>query len=230
VNDVNIIGRTFVEHLSERAGYLTSLINSITPLNGVSFLDIGGRDGVNTSYLGKNFKDVCCLDTSLPDNPLKDINYVVGDGTNLPFADNTFDAVSSISVIEHVTDQKRFLIESVRVLKPGGILIIQGPNPCFPLDLHTGLPNHFFFPKPIREAMLKATGNRVHITNTFSVSWIAFDRILSPICALLGKRGIIYPDILIPSSIRPFYRTIKSLRLLNICPMGILTIYQKKIN
>lgn len=42
--------------------------------------------------------------------------------------DNTFDVVISFQVIEHIRDDKKFLEEIHRVLKPGGMAIITTPN------------------------------------------------------------------------------------------------------
>lgn len=52
-----------------------------------------------------------------------------GDATNLDFPDKTFDAVISISVIEHIGKDGDLLAikEMWRVLKPGGILILTFP-------------------------------------------------------------------------------------------------------
>ena len=53
----------------------------------------------------------------------------VGDvARGLPFADGAFPAVSMWDVIEHVTDLHAFLAESVRVLAPGGALLVNTPN------------------------------------------------------------------------------------------------------
>lgn len=46
----------------------------------------------------------------------------------IPFADNTFDAVSSLCVVEHLVYPGGTLDEMHRVLKPGGKLIIDCPN------------------------------------------------------------------------------------------------------
>ncbi|MEM7453053.1 MAG: methyltransferase domain-containing protein [Planctomycetota bacterium] len=50
------------------------------------------------------------------------------DGTELPFADDTFDVVTSWHVIEHVSDVKETLAEWNRVLKPGGIMVLETPD------------------------------------------------------------------------------------------------------
>ncbi len=53
---------------------------------------------------------------------------VFGRGEQIPFKDNTFDAVLMIEVIEHVEDDRAVVDEIFRVLKPGGVLIATTPN------------------------------------------------------------------------------------------------------
>lgn len=51
---------------------------------------------------------------------------------NLPFEDNSFDAVSAYSFIDHVQSPPKVLAEVSRVLKPGGVLYIDlAPNRLF---------------------------------------------------------------------------------------------------
>jgi len=52
-----------------------------------------------------------------------DCKFVVGDATALPFANDTFDATTSHTVLEHVPAQP-FLSEQYRVLKPGGTISV----------------------------------------------------------------------------------------------------------
>ncbi len=47
---------------------------------------------------------------------------------SFPFKDNSFDAVTCLEGIEHVLDGYRLLSELVRVLRPGGTIIISTPN------------------------------------------------------------------------------------------------------
>ncbi len=50
------------------------------------------------------------------------------------FTDNSFDAVVSFQVIEHIQDDRLFLEEIHRVLKPGGIALITTPNRLYSLS------------------------------------------------------------------------------------------------
>jgi ubiquinone/menaquinone biosynthesis C-methylase UbiE len=51
-------------------------------------------------------------------------HYVVGDVTQLPFADDTFDCITCGWVIEHLPDPRPGLKELARVLQPGGRLLL----------------------------------------------------------------------------------------------------------
>jgi ubiquinone/menaquinone biosynthesis C-methylase UbiE len=56
------------------------------------------------------------------------IDYRVADAHALPFADNSFDGCYAIGVFEILPDPRRALAEMVRVLRPGGRLVIPGPD------------------------------------------------------------------------------------------------------
>lgn len=47
---------------------------------------------------------------------------------HLPYADNTFDALVAIEVVEHLPDHTRFFRECRRVLKPHGKMLLSTPN------------------------------------------------------------------------------------------------------
>jgi SAM-dependent methyltransferase len=60
------------------------------------------------------------------------LRYQACDVLDLPFTDGSFDVVCSNELIEHVLDARRALLEMIRVLENGGILVIMGPNLCSP--------------------------------------------------------------------------------------------------
>ncbi|MCT8268907.1 class I SAM-dependent methyltransferase [Afifella sp. JA880] len=61
-------------------------------------------------------------------------------GQALPFADNTFDMVLTLAVLEHVDDPFTCAKEIVRVLKPGGLLFSGIPF----MQPEHGYPDHYF--------------------------------------------------------------------------------------
>ncbi|WP_413578307.1 class I SAM-dependent methyltransferase [Bdellovibrio sp. HCB290] len=54
--------------------------------------------------------------------------YQIGDAQALPFADNSFDMVTCQTVLIHLYDPQKALSEFLRVLKPGGLLLVAEPN------------------------------------------------------------------------------------------------------
>jgi len=64
------------------------------------------------------------LNSSLDKMPYSDsINYVVDNFMSTKFEDSSFDAITSISVIEHGFKSQELLSEMSRLLKPGGFFI-----------------------------------------------------------------------------------------------------------
>lgn len=61
---------------------------------------------------------------------------VCGAGEFLPYASNSFDVVLSHEVIEHVQDDEAAVREMIRVLKPGGRLVLFCPNRWYPVETH----------------------------------------------------------------------------------------------
>jgi len=50
------------------------------------------------------------------------------DGRHLPFADGYFDSAGALNVLEHVEEPEAFIREVVRVVAPGGKVVISSPN------------------------------------------------------------------------------------------------------
>lgn len=61
---------------------------------------------------------------------------VCGAGERLPFPDEWFDLVLSHEVLEHVNDDALSVQEIVRILKPGGRLVLFCPNLGYPFETH----------------------------------------------------------------------------------------------
>jgi SAM-dependent methyltransferase len=56
------------------------------------------------------------------------VAFGVADVTGLPCPDHTYDLYFSFETIEHVKDDRAFLREAKRVLKPGGTFVCSTPN------------------------------------------------------------------------------------------------------
>jgi SAM-dependent methyltransferase len=61
---------------------------------------------------------------------------VVAAAEQIPYPSNYFDTVLSHEVIEHVIDDRKTVSEIVRVLKPGGRVVIFLPNRWYPFETH----------------------------------------------------------------------------------------------
>lgn len=90
-------------------------------------LDLGAGTGVSTAELARSGADVIGLDLSLgmlKAHADREVPLVAGDALRLPFADNTFNAVTGSFFIRNVADLDACLAEILRVLQPGGRLVL----------------------------------------------------------------------------------------------------------
>jgi SAM-dependent methyltransferase len=92
-----------------------------------SVLDIGAFASEILSVLYKaGYRNLAGVDLNpkLRQAPYADtIRYEISDFMQTPFEDASFDAVTSISVIEHGFQSQRLLRETSRLLRPGGYFI-----------------------------------------------------------------------------------------------------------
>lgn len=105
---------------------------------GSSFLDLGCGLGQTTFYLSSLGYKVEGIDNSEKfiteaKEKFPNLNFYQGDTLNLPFPDESFDAVGSHNVIEHISDVPKFLKEQIRVVKNDGLIFISAPNLLSPL-------------------------------------------------------------------------------------------------
>ena len=75
----------------------------------------------------KRFRTLSHLDYTTTDlnSPLADVKADICD---LPFSDNTYDIILCNHVLEHIPDDTKAMQELYRVLKPGGMAILQIPQ------------------------------------------------------------------------------------------------------
>lgn len=124
--------RTGATEHSERR--LREYIVSLIPHETKSILDVGcGSAWLAKEYVYKNIF-VCSLDATIINTTKALQTYpsqyhaaVVADAYKLPFTDDSFDCIVAAEIIEHVTDPKTFVDELIRVLAPGGALVVSTP-------------------------------------------------------------------------------------------------------
>jgi ubiquinone/menaquinone biosynthesis C-methylase UbiE len=101
-------------------------------LSGTEVLEVGCGHGGGASYLTRTLRPARYVGLDL--NPtgidfchrrhrLPELDFVVGDAQDLPFPDQSFDAVINIESSIHYPDFRLFLTEVARVLRPGGRLL-----------------------------------------------------------------------------------------------------------
>lgn len=109
-------------------------LGGVVDPRGALILEVGagtGRDGQELACEGAT---VCSLDYSEEAldliTSLESVRLlaVCGDALRLPFRDETFDVVFHQGLLEHFEKPLSILGENVRVLKPGGILLVDVPQ------------------------------------------------------------------------------------------------------
>jgi SAM-dependent methyltransferase len=125
-------------------------------------LDMGAGAGRHAFEVYRRGAHIVALDYSLAD--LKDVSSLFsamhgaaevpagtlaatcnGDGTRLPFPDETFDHIICSEVMEHIPDDAAAARELARVLKPGGTLAVTVPT-WFPEKVCWALSDEYHAP------------------------------------------------------------------------------------
>lgn len=116
-----------------------ALIQQHTALDDRWILDVGCGIGIYVRKF-RNFSEHVHgidLDTERVAAGARDLpNLQVCASEHLPYPDNTFDVVVLNEVIEHVTDDQKTIAECLRVLQPGGKVVIFAPNRRYFFETH----------------------------------------------------------------------------------------------
>jgi ubiquinone/menaquinone biosynthesis C-methylase UbiE len=99
-------------------------------------LDVGCGEGAQDLFMadvakhihGIDYDEGVILENKNKFSQAKNITFYHMSGDQMTFDDSSFDVVISSQSIEHIDDDKRFVREVHRVLKPGGIFICTTPN------------------------------------------------------------------------------------------------------
>jgi demethylmenaquinone methyltransferase/2-methoxy-6-polyprenyl-1,4-benzoquinol methylase len=120
-NDVLSFGRT--------RAWRKAVVAAVDPKPGEKILDLAAGTGTSTQPFFEAGADAIACDFSLGmlevgKRRYPHLTFVAGDGMNLPFADNSFDAVTISFGLRNIHDTLRGLQELYRVTKPGGRLVV----------------------------------------------------------------------------------------------------------
>lgn len=125
-----------VEDVYSNDGRVTEQLTRVADPSGKLVLEVGagtGRDGVLLARLGA---EVVSLDYSRESLELvkeslsseEKLYLCCADAFSCPFRDDTFDIVFHQGLLEHFRNPEDLIAENVRVLKPGGILLVDVPQ------------------------------------------------------------------------------------------------------
>jgi len=105
------------------------VIDAVDPRPGERILDLAAGTGTSSRPFAERGATVVPCDFSLGmlrvgKQARPDLPFVAGDGTRLPFADDTFDAVTISFGLRNIVDPSAGLRELLRVTRPGGRLVV----------------------------------------------------------------------------------------------------------
>jgi SAM-dependent methyltransferase len=115
-------------------------------------LDVGSGQGALQDLVS----DFTGLDISSTAARFYHKPFVAGSATELPFPDDSFDAVWTIDVLEHVPQPEKALSEIRRVLRPDGYLFLHAAWDCRPWAAE-GYAVRPFRDLKLKEKLIKAT-------------------------------------------------------------------------
>lgn len=113
-------------------GKVDAIINLIVNIKPGTILDVGSASGWFLSEIKKRIPAASCtgIDVYAPaieyaKKHYPDISFKVADAHKLPIKTSSFDLVLCTEVLEHVVAPEEVVSEIERVLKPGGVAVIE---------------------------------------------------------------------------------------------------------
>jgi len=102
---------------------------------GLDVLDVASGEGYGSALLAGVARSVIGVEIDADSvrhaqaaYPMGNLRFLTGDATQMPLPDACVDVVVSFETLEHLQHQERFLLETRRVLRPGGLLLVSTPD------------------------------------------------------------------------------------------------------
>ena len=127
------------QHLENRGHFYALIRRYLAGAKGQRILELGCGTGIDINVIANGEKGAQYFGSDISPQSvricehvtklfLNDLNLFVADTQSLPIKAGTFDLVFSQGLVEHFKDPAAVLSEQVRVLRNGGILIVNVPQ------------------------------------------------------------------------------------------------------
>ncbi|MEW6426937.1 MAG: methyltransferase domain-containing protein [Thermodesulfobacteriota bacterium] len=121
---------TTVDQKSASENLMARLLDRLPERRG-PILDVACGKGASTAYLQRSYPAEAITAINISEKQLETAKtrapgstFLLMDGANLEFADNSFATVLCVEAVFHFNSREKFLREALRVLQPGGHLLL----------------------------------------------------------------------------------------------------------
>jgi ubiquinone/menaquinone biosynthesis C-methylase UbiE len=169
-------------------------IREVSPQVHGKYLDIGAGHGDLIRLLSREFTlepTACDYTSELMRVPGIKVDVVDLNTAALPYRDGIFDLITCTEVIEHIEHYRHTFREILRILKPGGTLVVTTPNV---LNLRSRIRYllfgffSLFGPLHLRESQRYLTGGHINPVSYFYVAHALSDAGFADINVSIDKR------------------------------------------
>ncbi len=144
----NAAGSNHIIDVASRQHALAQMKKCIS-ISGAIVLEIGSSSGFMLRQIRNNFPEIFLIGADIVQKPLlmiaremPDVPLLQFDLTNCPLPDQSVDIILMLNVLEHIHDDKKALRHIYRILKPGGVAIIEVPAGPHLYDFYDQLLKH----------------------------------------------------------------------------------------
>lgn len=173
---------------AEAARNLVEKLLDFLPQRNGAILDVGCGRGATTRQILEDFDDNQVFAINVSGEQLERARqnapvagFSLMDGAELSFADNSFDVILCVESVFHFHTRERFLKEALRVLKPGGYLLLSDilfPRWVSERTSFSHKENYLADLEEYRELFARNRYEEIRIVDATEESWHSFRRSL----------------------------------------------------